>query len=349
MSAAVIPERFTQVLAELAPLVQRFVDAGHRLYLVGGAVRDLLLGETHERARLRPDHGRPPVPDQGVPAWLGQRDLGARRALRHDRSEAQHWPRGTNVRDHDVPLRRLRRRLAQAAGLVLGHDRRGPRPARLHDQRDRPRADGHPVGSSGARRSPWRGARPGQSGSAHPACAAAQLRRRPAADVAGGPLHRPLRADTGSRGGGRRPGQRRSIGDRLGGTDPRRARQADRARPARRRAVVLRGHRPRRALLARASRPAPRTRPDSPPQGRAEPHDRRGRRRFAPPPSTMRHGPTTSGSHGWPPCSTTSANHARAATSPARAPRSTITTPSARGSPASGWRRCAIPPRTLPQ
>ena len=45
MSAAVIPERFTQVLAELAPLVQRFVDAGHRLYLVGGAVRDLLLGE----------------------------------------------------------------------------------------------------------------------------------------------------------------------------------------------------------------------------------------------------------------------------------------------------------------
>jgi poly(A) polymerase len=39
----VIPERFVPVLAELAPLAARFADAGHRLYLVGGTVRDLLL------------------------------------------------------------------------------------------------------------------------------------------------------------------------------------------------------------------------------------------------------------------------------------------------------------------
>jgi poly(A) polymerase len=39
-----IPERFAPVLAELAPLTERFAAAGHRLYLVGGAVRDLLLG-----------------------------------------------------------------------------------------------------------------------------------------------------------------------------------------------------------------------------------------------------------------------------------------------------------------
>ncbi len=39
-----IPDRFAPVLAELAPLAERFADAGHRLYLVGGTVRDLLVG-----------------------------------------------------------------------------------------------------------------------------------------------------------------------------------------------------------------------------------------------------------------------------------------------------------------
>lgn len=38
-----IPDRFAPVLDELAPLTQRFADAGHRLYLVGGTVRDLLV------------------------------------------------------------------------------------------------------------------------------------------------------------------------------------------------------------------------------------------------------------------------------------------------------------------
>jgi poly(A) polymerase len=41
----VIPERFAPVLADVAPLAQAFDAAGHRLYLVGGVVRDLLLGE----------------------------------------------------------------------------------------------------------------------------------------------------------------------------------------------------------------------------------------------------------------------------------------------------------------
>ncbi len=39
-----IPPRFQPVLEELAPLTARFRDAGHRLYLVGGSVRDLLAG-----------------------------------------------------------------------------------------------------------------------------------------------------------------------------------------------------------------------------------------------------------------------------------------------------------------
>jgi poly(A) polymerase len=39
----VVPERFSPVLRELAPLTERFRAAGHRLYLVGGTVRDLLV------------------------------------------------------------------------------------------------------------------------------------------------------------------------------------------------------------------------------------------------------------------------------------------------------------------
>jgi poly(A) polymerase len=42
--ASVVPERFEPVLRELAPLADRFAGAGHRLYLVGGSVRDLLAG-----------------------------------------------------------------------------------------------------------------------------------------------------------------------------------------------------------------------------------------------------------------------------------------------------------------
>ncbi len=39
-----IPERLRPLLTETAPLAARFVDAGHQAYLVGGIVRDLLLG-----------------------------------------------------------------------------------------------------------------------------------------------------------------------------------------------------------------------------------------------------------------------------------------------------------------
>ncbi len=42
-AGGVIPERFAPVLRELDPLAERFRTAGHRLYLVGGTVRDLLV------------------------------------------------------------------------------------------------------------------------------------------------------------------------------------------------------------------------------------------------------------------------------------------------------------------
>jgi poly(A) polymerase len=40
----VVPERLRPVLTQVAPLAERFADADKRLYLVGGVVRDLVLG-----------------------------------------------------------------------------------------------------------------------------------------------------------------------------------------------------------------------------------------------------------------------------------------------------------------
>ncbi len=42
-----IPDRFRPILDELTPLTERFAARGHRLYLVGGTVRDLLIA--HDR------------------------------------------------------------------------------------------------------------------------------------------------------------------------------------------------------------------------------------------------------------------------------------------------------------
>ena len=54
------PERFAPVLAELQPLADRFAAGGHRLYIVGGMVRDLLLdrftgGDFDLTTAARPD------------------------------------------------------------------------------------------------------------------------------------------------------------------------------------------------------------------------------------------------------------------------------------------------------
>jgi poly(A) polymerase len=48
----VIPERFTPLIEEVRPLAERFSAAGFRLYLVGGSVRDAILGRPLERIDL---------------------------------------------------------------------------------------------------------------------------------------------------------------------------------------------------------------------------------------------------------------------------------------------------------
>ncbi len=65
-----IPDRFAPVLAELAPLAQRFAAAGHRLYLVGGTVRDLLVGAgSADYDRDLTTDARPPQIKRCLDGW----------------------------------------------------------------------------------------------------------------------------------------------------------------------------------------------------------------------------------------------------------------------------------------
>ena len=83
-----VPERLRPVLAEVAPLAGRFAAAGHRLYLVGGSVRDLLLGRPVEAidydltTDARPEQIEAVVGPWAHAVWLqGKRfgTIGARR------------------------------------------------------------------------------------------------------------------------------------------------------------------------------------------------------------------------------------------------------------------------------
>ncbi|NBY44631.1 MAG: CCA tRNA nucleotidyltransferase, partial [Acidimicrobiia bacterium] len=41
-----VPQRFAPVLSEIAPIASRFRDAGFKLFVVGGTVRDLMLDKS---------------------------------------------------------------------------------------------------------------------------------------------------------------------------------------------------------------------------------------------------------------------------------------------------------------
>ena len=127
-----IPDRLEPVLAELRPLADRFAAAGHRLYLVGGTVRDLLLGrDDHRRLSTSPPTPGPTRSSVCSTGWADARvDPG--RALRHDR-RSQGRP---VIRDHHPPRRGLPPGLAQARRRVRRRDRGRPVAARLHRQRD---------------------------------------------------------------------------------------------------------------------------------------------------------------------------------------------------------------------
>ena len=65
-----VPERLTPVLRELAPLAGRFRDAGHRLYLVGGTVRDLFVASGRDDFDLDlTTDARPPEIKRCLDGW----------------------------------------------------------------------------------------------------------------------------------------------------------------------------------------------------------------------------------------------------------------------------------------
>jgi poly(A) polymerase len=66
----VIPDRLVPVLEELEPLAERFRSAGHRLYVVGGTVRDLFVGGDRDDVDLDlTTDARPPAIKRCLEGW----------------------------------------------------------------------------------------------------------------------------------------------------------------------------------------------------------------------------------------------------------------------------------------
>ena len=86
-----VPERFAPVLDELRPLAERFLAEGHQLYLVGGTVRDLLLGRDITgdydcTTDARPDETKRILTGWADVVWTQGERFGTIGAKRNDRS-----------------------------------------------------------------------------------------------------------------------------------------------------------------------------------------------------------------------------------------------------------------------
>jgi poly(A) polymerase len=87
----VVPERFAPVLAELADVANLFRGAGHRLYLVGGTVRDLLSGQPFDTldfdatTEARPDAVKKIIAGWADAVWTQGEKFGTIGARKGDR------------------------------------------------------------------------------------------------------------------------------------------------------------------------------------------------------------------------------------------------------------------------
>ena len=260
-NAEVELERIAPVIDDLGRL---FAEAGHELALVGGPVRDAMLGRPHTdldfTTSARPDD------TERLLVGLGRRDLGHGPRLRDHRV-----PQGrVDGRGDDVPLGGLRPRLPQAGRRLRRQPRGRPRPARLHRQRDGGAAAGPDRGGPVRR-----GGRPDAAAAADAGDAAGVVLRRPAADAAGGAVRGPARRDRGARGGRGDDRHGRPDRDHLGRAGPRRAGQADQRALAPARAGAARADRAGVVRAARAAGPRARARRAPPAQGRLRAHPHR--------------------------------------------------------------------------
>jgi len=87
-----VPERLEPLVEEVAPLAERFTAAGFRLYLVGGSVRDAILGRPLDRLDLdfttdaRPDDIEGLLRGWADAVWLQGKRFGTIGALRAERT-----------------------------------------------------------------------------------------------------------------------------------------------------------------------------------------------------------------------------------------------------------------------
>lgn len=207
-----IPERFAPVLAETADLTRRFRAAGHRLFLVGGTVRDLLISTDHDQfdfdatTDARPDQIKRLLAGWADAVWTqGERfgTIGAKRGERvyeitTHRSEAytdeSRKPEVVYSDSVEVDLSR-RDFTINAMALELTSDT-----PTLVD----------PYGGA-ADLLTWTLRTPLASEISFSDDPLRMLRAA---------VHRSAGADAGARAGGRRAPDGRALGDRLGRTDP---------------------------------------------------------------------------------------------------------------------------------
>ena len=252
----------------LDPLGALFAEAGHELALVGGPVRDAMLGRAHNdldfTTSARPEETERLLRGWADAVWDMGRDfgtIGCRKGpwqveVTTYRSESYDPTSRKPVVDFgDTLTGDLGRRDFTVNSMAVSLTNRRPRVRR-------------PVRRPG---------RPGAPPAAHSRQARGLLLRRPAADAAGRPVRRPAGLHGRSRGRRRDDGDGRADLDHLGRADPRRARQAGAGAVPTPGPDPARRDRAGRAGAARAAGAGPRARRAPSSQGRLRAHPDRAR------------------------------------------------------------------------